>query len=311
MKNLSNKQGPELHPVIQDIYSKNGLTAFLKGQGLRFTKALGQNFLHDKKIMRSMIDKMDLEEEEPVIEIGPGVGHLTWQLIERGHHVIAIEKDKYFIDPLRALANTFDAEGEWLTVIEHDAAEVDYQQLLNDYNAKTVIGNLPYYAVIPILFQIAYSPAEFSSLGFLMQKEVGERILAQPGTKEYSRISIVLNYLFKPKKLRYVPPSAFIPRPKVDSMFMKFNPKENVDKELAKCYMEPAVKIGFSHRRKKLRSQMKGSKVYNLAVTPEVMEQLEQRFNLDERAQDWDVTMWLRFAEALREIAGEMGIMEY
>jgi len=247
-----------------------------------------------------MIDKMDLEEGATIVEIGPGVGHLTWRLIERGHHVIAIEKDKYFIDPLRALARTFDAEGEWLTVIEADATEVDYQQIVNEYHAKTMIGNLP---VIPILFQVAYSPAQFESLGFLMQKEVGERILAQPQTKEYSRVSIVLNYLFKPKKLRYVPPSAFIPRPNVDSMFMKFIPKENVDKDLAKHFMEPVVKIGFSHRRKKLRSQLKGAKIQNLIITPEVLDRLEQQFDLDQRAQDWDVATWVRFAETIRNIS--------
>lgn len=300
-----NKIPPTLPHEIEYLYRKDGLVRFLKEHKLMFSKALGQNFLHNRNMMKAILKAMEIPKGSVVLEIGPGLGHLTWTMIEQGYHVIALEKDRTFIKAIEDLSRHVDPQHEWHTIIEQDAAEADYAALKAEHDIHTVIGNLPYYAIVPILFNVAYAPVDFDSLGFMVQKEVGERIMAETGNKNYGRLAIVLNYLFKVRPVKSVPPKAFIPMPNVDSLFMKFMPKPDVDKVFAEKYLERVVKVGFMHRRKKLRGQFKGMRVEQLHVDDETLALLDNEFNLDERAQDWDLPQWVKFAQRIRDLQPE------
>lgn len=287
---------------MDSFYTKGGLLSFLKKHKLIFSKSMGQNFLHNRNIMRAIIKALQWEEGATVLEIGPGLGHLTWVMLDEGYRVIALEKDRTFISAIKELSQYVDPDAQRHEVLEMDATGADYTSLQQQYGVQHVIGNLPYYATVPILFKIAYDQATFSSLGFMMQKEVGERILAEPCTKEYGRLSVVLNYLFSIKRVKYVPPKSFIPQPNVESVFMKFTPKPEADNTFAQDYLERAVQFGFMHRRKKLRGQFKGRQIKQITLKDNVLEQLENEFNLDERAQDWPMQTWVKFARRLHDL---------
>jgi len=287
---------------MDTFYTKAGLLSYLKKHKLIFSKSMGQNFLHNRNIMRAIIKALDWEEGATVLEIGPGLGHLTWVMLDAGYRVIALEKDRTFINAIQELSHHVDPDARRHKVLEMDATEAEYASLQQQFSIQHVIGNLPYYATVPILFKIGYDQARFSSLGFMMQKEVGERILAETGSKEYGRLSVVLNYLFKIRRVKNVPPKSFIPQPNVESVFMKFTPTPEADQQFAQEYLERAVKFGFMHRRKKLRGQLKGKKIKQLTLIDEPLEQLETEFNLDERAQDWSMETWVQFASRLQDL---------
>lgn len=289
--------------TIDSLYSKGGLIAFLENHNLRLSKALGQNFLINRKVMETILGKMDYPKSGWVIEIGPGLGHLTWTLMQRGLSVCAIEKDRTLIPLLQELVREIDPQMKRLHLMEANAEEVDYVQLTQNFPAGHVIGNLPYYAVVPIVFRLAYSGVNWKSLGFMVQKEVGERIATGPGSKDYGRLSVVLNYLYRIRKMKNIQPGSFFPAPKVESVFLQFTPKEGVDLEFAQLYLERVVKMGFAHRRKKLRGQLKGSIIQRRVLDEETLQQLEKRFNLEQRAEEWPLEIWVEFAKAIQSMA--------
>ncbi len=177
---------------------------------------------------------------------------------------------------------------------------VDFAQIAQENGVHDVIGNLPYNVSVPIIFKLAYCDYRFNHLWFMVQKEVGNRILAMPGTKDYGRLSIVLKYLFNIRKVRSIHPGAFFPPPKVESAFLEFTPKKETDLQFTKRFLERVVQIGFQHRRKKMRNQMKGAIVERRVFDEAFLAEAEKSFNLDQRAEEWDIETWIRFAEFVR-----------
>ena len=162
-----------------------------------------------------------------------------------------------------------------------------------------MIGNLPYNVATPILFRLAYCPFRFEGIFVMIQKEVGDRITASPGSKVYGRLSIVLNYLYHVKKIRVIPPNAFFPMPKVDSIVLQFlSPNPDTDLHLAQTILEKIVKTGFLHRRKKLRKQLLGITMETLIFDDSFLTTAEQEmgFDFEQRAEQWPVETWVRFA---------------
>ncbi len=301
MKPNPNNVSKQPAGIPHNLYSPTGLAQFLQKYDLYLSRALGQHFLLNPKILRSMIELAELPKHGHIIEIGPGIGHLTWQLIDHGLSVLAIEKDRTFARILNHLEeerqSLMETKTTTLTVLNQDALDVDFSQLIKDYTVDSVIGNLPYNVSVPILFQLAYTLPRFQKICVMIQKEVGERILAQPGTKSYGRLSIVLKYLYSIRKLRTIPPSAFFPPPKVESIVIDMIPKPQADLEFAQKFLERAVHIGFMHRRKKLRKQFLGSIIEKRELDSSFMEQAENEFNFDQRAEEWDLQTWVRFSE--------------
>lgn len=288
------------HNHVQEIlYTSKGLKEFMESEGFMMSKALGQNFLINRNLMNSVLDACNFPREGCALEIGPGIGHLTWLLLERGLNVVAVEKDRLFAERLPRWRERWDFRESQLTVLHQDALETDFRAIAEMYHVTHAIGNLPYNVSVPILFQLAYCGHRFESICVMVQREVGERILADARNPQYGRLSIVLKYLFDIKKIKTITPGAFFPQPKVDSVFMKFTPKPEADVEFAKKYLERAALIGFMHRRKMLRKNMQGS-IIQRRILSDLLPEIEENFNLDNRAEEWPITEWVRFAEFIR-----------
>lgn len=292
-------------PAIEALYTKSGLQTWLQNRNLRASKALGQNFLFDKNMLNALLDAVDLPPNESVIEIGPGLGHLTWQLLARGLNVTAVELDNSFIHSLHDV-NTErmlllkDQNPPLLNVIRQDALKTNFDLLRQETQSRHAIGNLPYNISVPLLFQLAMTDPLFDGIHVMIQKEVGDRILAEPSTKEYGRLSIVLNYLCEIKHIRTVSPNVFLPKPNVSSVFISLFPKPNLDKEFVTLFLERLVHLGFLHRRKKLRSQLKHAIIEKRVLDDAFMKPFEERFNLDRRAEELSVSDWVMMADYIR-----------
>ncbi|MDP8242907.1 MAG: 16S rRNA (adenine(1518)-N(6)/adenine(1519)-N(6))-dimethyltransferase RsmA [Candidatus Hinthialibacter antarcticus] len=289
-----------MNVLLESLYSKQGLIAYTKRYGLRLTKALGQHFLIQREWMAAVLNRSEIPREGCVIEIGPGVGHLTWLLLERGLNVVAIEKDRRFAGMIQELAALEPTYKDRLRIIEGDALKTDFKALQEETGARCVIGNLPYNAATPILFHLAYSQAPLECICTMVQKEVGERIMSKSGCKAYGRLSVVLQYLFDITASEVIPPYAFFPAPKVDSLVLKFAPKTDVDAEFAQQFLEKVVHVGFLHRRKKLRTSLKGATVQKQIFSLDFLREAEAQFNFDDRAEQWPVEQWVAFAEYVR-----------
>lgn len=182
-------------------------------------KRLGQHFLNDSEALRDIADALRVGKEDLVVEIGPGRGALTELVLARAGHVIAIELDRELAARLRK-----SHEGDpRLTVIEADVLEVSFHDIVSGPFA--VVGNVPYYITTPILFHVLQAPLPTRAV-FLVQKEVAERIVAPPGSREFGALSVNVQAIARPEIVRDVPASAFRPPPKVDSCVVRITPLE-------------------------------------------------------------------------------------
>jgi 16S rRNA (adenine1518-N6/adenine1519-N6)-dimethyltransferase len=222
----------------------------------RFSKSLGQNFLVDQSILDRITDAADLDENSCAIEIGPGIGTLTQELAKRCKKVIAIELDDNLIPILgETLANY-----ENVKVIHQDALKVDFENLIEEEGLESVrvVANLPYYVTTPIISKLFTEKPGIDSIIVMIQKEVAERIAAKPDTKEYGSISLLAQYYSDPEKICKVPPSCFMPSPKVESAVIKMSirkePRVNVKDE--KLFFR-VIRDAFNMRRKTLWNTLK------------------------------------------------------
>jgi 16S rRNA (adenine1518-N6/adenine1519-N6)-dimethyltransferase len=222
----------------------------------RFSKSLGQNFLVDQSVLDRITDAADLDENSCAIEIGPGIGTLTQELAKRCKKVIAIELDDNLIPILgETLANY-----ENVKVIHQDALKVDFKKLIEEEELKNVrvVANLPYYVTTPIISKLFTEKPGIDSIIVMIQKEVAERIAAKPDTKEYGSISLLAQYYSDPEKICKVPPSCFMPSPKVESAVIKMSirkePRVNVKDE--KLFFR-VIRDAFNMRRKTLWNTLK------------------------------------------------------
>src|SRR3989344_7720040 len=239
-------------------------------------KSLGQHWLTDEKTRRSICDSAGLHPDDTVLEIGPGLGNLTKHLIPRVKKVIAIEKDEKLAKTLRGK----------LEVVEGDILKFDLNQLTKDYK---VVANIPYYLTSNLLRVLSESVNPPSLMVLLVQKEVAERIAAQPGRMSILAISVQLYY--QPQLGRVVPAELFIPPPKVDSQVVILKRREKpLFTSLDSNKFFKLVKAGFSERRKKLRSSLAGG----LGISKEQADGLLAATGVsgDSRAQELSLQQW-------------------
>ncbi|KGM95102.1 16S rRNA methyltransferase [Clostridium novyi A str. 4552] len=220
----------------------------------KFTKSLGQNFLTDQNVLDDIVNGSNVCEEDFVIEIGPGVGTLTKELLKKAKRVCAIELDSDLIPILTEELKDFPN----FELIHKDALKVDFNELIGDEKSVKVVANLPYYVTTPIIARLLKEGYKFKLLTIMIQKEVAERIASEPNCKEYGALSILVQYYCDTEILRKVPPTCFIPQPKVDSIIIKLDrldePRVKVkDKEL----FFKIVRQSFNMRRKTLRNAIK------------------------------------------------------
>lgn len=238
----------------------------------RHKKSLGQNFLHDKNIINKIVSASELNERTLVIEIGPGEGALTEELLKAAGKVVAVEIDKDLIPILE------DRFGRKVQVINADILKIDLRKLIDNSNGGfdkiMVIGNLPYYITSPIIMKIMESGVEIDELMFMMQKEVAERIISAPGCKEYGAISVAVQYYSEVEKVMNVSREVFIPKPNVDSCVVRFKirSKPAVAVKSEKLFFA-VVKAGFAQRRKTLLNAL--SSVWSKDILREVFTAVE------------------------------------
>jgi 16S rRNA (adenine1518-N6/adenine1519-N6)-dimethyltransferase len=214
-------------------------------------KSLGQNFLHDKNLAKWIVEKLEVQKADHVIEIGPGLGVLTSEIINRGVSATLLEKDKLFSSFLRQKFLS-----DRIAILEGDALAYDVREAFPRQPAK-VIGNLPYYMSTPLLFHFTRQPCPFQQVVFTLQKEVADRLVARPGTAAFGSLSVLVQARWHVIKLRVLPPSVFFPPPRVDSAVVRLKPKQPEEVRLCDWVLfERLVKAGFSERRKQVRKAL-------------------------------------------------------
>jgi len=233
--------------------------AVLERHGFTFKKSFGQNFLTDTNILQKIVDTAEIDDQVNVIEIGPGIGALTEFLAERAAEVMAFEIDHRLVPILADTLRDFDN----VTVVNEDILKVDLAQHIQNFKNPDmpikVVANLPYYITTPILMHLIESGIPFSEFVVMMQKEVADRISAQPNTKAYGSLSIAVQYYMTAKVAFIVPRTVFVPAPNVDSAILKMvrRPEPAVAVEDESFFFKIS-KASFTHRRKTLWNNLTG-----------------------------------------------------
>jgi 16S rRNA (adenine1518-N6/adenine1519-N6)-dimethyltransferase len=237
----------------------------LKPKRHRAKKRLGQNFLYDPAIARKIVDATGLGPDDTVVELGPGRGILTRELVARGVRLIALELDETLVDELKAEFEEIAAsEANSLTraeILKEDFTKTPLSSLLAARNLDrcTLVGNIPYYLTRDVLFSFLVHENEVIAAAYIMlQKEVGERIVSPPGSRVYGITSVVLQSLYEVRVVTKVAPGSFAPRPKVASMVLEFKPlAEPLMKREELGPFVTLVKNLFQQRRKTIQNTIK------------------------------------------------------
>lgn len=220
---------------------------------LRADKKLGQNFLIDENIVRNIVAAAELSDKDTVLEVGPGIGTLTQGLAESGASVVAVELDKRLLPVLDTTLEGYDN----VRIVNGDILQVDIMQTVGVDEFK-VCANLPYYITTPIIFALLEKRLPMERLVAMVQKEVAERMAAQPGGKDYGALSVAIQYYTEPEIAFIVPPSSFIPAPSVDSAVIVCKRREKPPVEVCdEALFFRVVKAAFSLRRKMLNNSLK------------------------------------------------------
>lgn len=227
--------------------------AILERHGFTFKKSFGQNFLTDTNILQKIVDTAEIDKQVNVIEIGPGIGALTEFLAENAAEVMAFEIDDRLVPILADTLRNFDN----VTVVNQDILKVNLAQYIAEFKNPDlpikVVANLPYYITTPILMHLIESGIPFSEFVVMMQREVADRISAQPNTKAYGSLSIAVQYYMTAKVAFIVPRTVFVPAPNVDSAILKMVRRDQpaVAVQDEKFFFKVS-KASFVHRRKTL-----------------------------------------------------------
>lgn len=237
---------------------------------IRPKKSLGQNFLTDPHYLRKIVDAAQIGTGDQVLEIGPGMGHLTKELASRAGKLVIIELDDRLIPLLRsAYGSAANVE-----IVHADALAYDYSLLPGTWK---VVANLPYYISTPIIQRLIGLQGRFSTLTLMLQKEVAERIAAMPGGKEYGFLSVLVQYSAAPHLDLIVPAGAFTPRPKVDSAVVTLTMRQHREQAAHdEALFLRVIKAAFSQRRKTLRNSLS-----QLGYPKEVMDNIHGATGID------------------------------
>lgn len=220
---------------------------------LRADKKLGQNFLIDENVVRQIVEAAELSEADTVLEVGPGIGTLTQGLAESKARVVAVELDTRLLPVLATTLNGYDN----VRVVHGDILKVNIMEEVGAPSFK-VCANLPYYITTPIIFALLEKRLPMERLVAMVQKEVAERMAAQPGGKEYGALSVAIQYYTEPEIAFIVPPTSFIPAPAVDSAVIVCKRRSKPPVEVCdEALFFRVVKAAFSLRRKMLSNSLK------------------------------------------------------
>jgi 16S rRNA (adenine1518-N6/adenine1519-N6)-dimethyltransferase len=233
------------------VLTRRQVQDMITARQLRPNRALGQNFVVDGNTVRRIARLADLEPGQRVVEVGAGLGALTLALAEAGAEVTAVEVDHHLLDVLRA-----QVEGHAVRVVEADALTVEWSSLLEGHAPWVLVANLPYNVAVPVIVRVLDEAPAVTSMLVMVQREVGERLAARPGTKAYGAVSVKVAYHATARVVGRVPPAVFVPRPGVESVLVRIVRREAVAVDPAAASADrlfTVVRAGFAHRRKMLR----------------------------------------------------------
>lgn len=276
----------------------------LERHGFTFKKSFGQNFLTDTNILQKIVDTAEIDKNVNVIEIGPGIGALTEFLAENAAEVMAFEIDDRLVPILADTLRDFDN----VQVINQDVLKSDLQTEIQKFKNPDlpikVVANLPYYITTPILMHLIESKIPFTEFVVMMQKEVADRISAEPNTKAYGSLSIAVQYYMTAKVAFIVPRTVFVPAPNVDSAILKMVRRENPLVQVQdEDFLFDVSKASFVHRRKTLWNNLTNrfGKTDDVKVKLETaLEKAELKPNL--RGEALSIADFGRLADALKEV---------
>lgn len=259
--------------MIESIIASPEVVHYIcKRFDIKMSKKLGQNFLIKRGIVDEIVKAADLQEGEPILEIGPGIGTLTQGLAQSGANVTAIELDTRLLEVL----DTTLAQYSNVTIVHGDVLKLDVPSIMNNEPFK-VVANLPYYITTPIIMSLLESRLPIERLVVMVQKEVALRMVAKPGTKDYGALSVAVQYYTKPDIVLDVPPKSFLPAPAVTSSVIRcvLRDKPPVDVVDEKLFFR-VVKAGFAQRRKTFANTMKTT-----GLSKDRIEELLAKANID------------------------------
>lgn len=272
-------------------YSPKKIKEIMELNDFNFKKKFGQNFIIDENIIDSIINKANIDKNTLVIEIGPGAGSLTYKLAKNAKNVICYEIDTTLKDILKNNLKEFDN----VDIIYNDFLKQNIKEDIKKYNYEKlyVVANLPYYITTPILIKIIEDSIAVDKIVVMVQKEVGDRFKAKPNSKDYSSLSVYLNYYFDIKKILDVSRNVFMPKPNVDSIVVEFSKKERVNLKNEQLFFK-LVRDSFNQKRKNLRNNLKG---YDLEKINNILN--KYNFDLTVRAEQLDINIFIDIANNL------------
>ena len=273
-------------------YSFKKMTDVLNANGFKFSKKFGQNFIVDENIINNIINKSMIDKDTLVIEIGPGAGSLTYKLALNSKNVIAYEIDESLKDILNynlsGLSNVEIIYGDFLLRdVKKDLEKYEYKKLY-------VVANLPYYITTPIIVKLIEDELNVDKIVVMVQKEVGDRFKAKPNSKDYSSLSVFLNYYYDVFKIMDVSRNVFMPKPNVDSIVLEFVKKDDMLFVKDKTLFFKLIRDSFKQKRKNIRNNLKG---YDLDVINDVLS--KYGFDLNARAEQLSIEVFVNIANEL------------
>lgn len=281
------------------LYSPKQIKEVLDRHGFTFSKGLGQNFLIDGNIVRNIVKGAGISKDDYVLEIGPGMGTLTEELALNAKKVVAIEIDKRLEPILAETLKPYDnAE-----VVFGDVLKLPLRDIINekcDGGPVKVVANLPYYVTTPIIIKLLEEGLPFKSITVMVQKEVADRMVAKPHSKDYGSLTLFVGYYTKPEIVLKAPKSVFMPQPKIDSSVIKLVVREKLPDVDSDKYFK-VVRAAFLKRRKTLLNSLSSKEVN--ADKDEIRDALK-RAGIDEglRAENLDMDDFIKIAKELPNI---------
>lgn len=264
----------------RELYMPSKTKEIISKYKFRFSKNLGQNFLIDGNIITKICQGAEITKADGVIEIGPGIGTLTQQLSKYAKKVVAVELDTKLLPILEETLEGLDN----VKVINNDILRVDIEKLIEEefegLNVK-VVANLPYYITTPIIMKLLEGKYSIESISVMIQKEVAQRMIANPGKKDYGALSVAVQYYARAEIITEVPSTVFIPKPNVDSAVIKLDiykkpPVEVMDEKL----MFKVVKSAFGQRRKTILNALSGG---YLELEKETIREVLEKAEIDNK----------------------------
>ncbi len=273
-------------------YSEKIVRKNIEINNFKIKKKFGQNFIIDNNIINKIINLSNIDQETLVIEIGPGMGALTNELVKKAKQVVCYEIDEG-LKPVLEQINVSNLE-----IIYEDFLKRDIKKDLEKYSYQKlyVVANLPYYITTPILLKIIENNINVDKIVVMVQKEVGDRFKAKEGSRDYSSLSIIFNYNFKISKLMDISRNVFIPKPNVDSIVLCFEKKD--EKEYIKNIeiFNKLIRDAFQYKRKNIRNNLKN---YDLNMIEEILK--KYNFDLNVRSEQLNYNIFIEIANNIKE----------